>query len=236
MPVGSVVSKTNRTHGEFSEIVYYTHLKEYTGWAYTKYLEELWYEFPAAGVFNWSQTTSPVDAAQYIVWKNNVQYNLCGEGCVAYIFGETIESFLEKWEAKPVGNFSRIFKGGKATTTGIGDLRDMADVYGAETDSLRDLVYDSIYRGILISPNILKSLLDCWSIIIGCKISGVTGELRASGVPHWIVLTKVIPDGINNGMVEVYNPFPDRIQRYSWKEFLASIGTLYGIGIRRDRS
>lgn len=235
MPMGSRVYKTHQTQGEFSEVLFVTSTKEYMGWAYTKYLEELQYEFPVTGVFGASQTPNPVDAAQYIIWKNNVQYNLCGEGCVAFLFGETIETFLEKWEAKPVSYFHQVFQGGKARTTGIGDLMDMVDVYGAETQSLRNLIYDAVSNGSLISPGILRDLVDEWCVIVGCKISGVMGELKPSGIPHWIVLDRVIPDGINNGMVEIYNPFPDRVQRYSWKEFLASIGTPYGIGIKRVR-
>ena len=235
MPVGSRVYKTNRTHGVFSEVEFESSLRVYVGWAYTKYLEELSYEFPLAGVFTSSQTPNPVDAAQYIIWKNNVQYNLCGEGCVAFLFGETIETFLEKWEAKPVSYFQRVFQGGKAATTSVADLKDMVSVYGAETESIRDLVYDAVSNGSLISPGTLRDLADVWCLIMGCKISVVTGELKPNGVPHWIVLDKVIPDGINNGTVEIYNPFPDRVQRYSWKEFLSSIGTPYGIGIKRAR-
>lgn len=233
MPVGSKVQRTNQTQDGFSEVEYITNQRNYVGWVHTKYLEELQYEFPVVGVFGSSQTPNPVDAAQYIIWKNNIQYNLCGEGCVAFIFGETIETFLEKWEAKPISYFHRVFQGGKAATTGIADLRDMVNVYGAESIPLRDLNYDSISDGSLISPGILRDFVDKWCIIIGCKISSVTGELKSSGVPHWVVLDRVIPDGINNGIVEVYNPFPDRIQRYSWKEFLASIGTPYGLAIKR---
>jgi hypothetical protein len=37
-----------------------------------------------------------------------------------------------------------------------------------------------------------------------------------------VVLDKVIPDGINRGWVEIYNPFPNKRQMYSFNEFIKS--------------
>jgi len=228
LPQGSVVE--GERGGEYSQVSFITRNKNYSGTVYSNYLEELTYEFPENTVFSWSQTPYPYDAAQYILWKNNVQFNLCGEASICYIFGDTIENMLTKWEAKPVSVFQRIFHGGKANTTGINDLKDMVAIYGGETELLSNLLKDKSVP--ILSPRRLQSVVNKWRIVIACRISGATGELRASGIPHWVVLDKVIPDGINRGFVEIWNPFSGRGERYGWREFSESVYPPYGLAIK----
>lgn len=230
IPARSVL-ETDDVSGELSEVLFKTRTKDYVGLFYSEYLEPLNFIYPENIVPSQFQTAYPYDARQYIVWKNNVQYNLCGEFCVAYILGKSIDDLLKDWEAKPASLFSRVFKNGKSLPTGISDLMDMVSVYRGEYDGIGRL-RDPYGKYILLSPLRLKRHLKEWKLILGCKISSVTGELQASGIPHWITVTDVYPDGFG-GWVELYNPFPNQIERYSWREFLNSIGIPHGLFVKK---
>lgn len=232
LPVGSIVTK-GQTKGNMSEVEFITRSKIYVGWVYSIYLEELVYHYPENTVFT-QQTDYPYDAAQYIIWEGSVLFNLCGEACVAHIFKDTVENLLTAWKARPASLYNKIIHGGKSATTGIADLVDMVSVYNGETASIKISLYDPISRSALISPHRLKVLLEEYSLIVGCKISGSTGELKTSGIPHWITLENVVEDGINKGSVEIWNPFSGRTESYSWREFVASIYPIYGLLVKRD--
>ena len=60
-------------------------------------------------------------------------------------------------------------------------------------------------------------------VLAGVNISGRTGRLQPSGVAHWVVVTKITPQGNlvggNGGWVEIYNSFPNCWEEYSYREF-----------------
>lgn len=227
LPAGSVVDLTGNYYDGYSEVIFITRLKTWMGWVRKDYLEELVYEYPSENVFLSSvQTPYPYDAAQYIIAYNGTLYNLCGEGCVAWIFNNNIIEFLNAWQSRPVSFFNRIIYGGKSLPTGIGDLKNMVLTYGATTWDFSEKI-DTVSPG-----NLMRVLDEGYKLIIGCKISSIKGNLQGSGIPHWIVVTKVTPDGIDNGWVEIYNPYSDRRERYSWREFRNSIGNPYGIFVK----
>ncbi len=215
---------------ELTEELFKTRTKDYVGWIYSDYLEPLSFEFPENVVESESQTTYPYDAAQYIIWRKNIQYNLCGEFCVAHVFGKSIDEFLIDWESKSPVMFNRVFKSGWSQPTGVGELKDMVGVYEGDYKNLEDL-RDQHGKYIILSPMRLMVQLKDWKLILGCKISGASGELQPTGISHWVVVLKVIPDGFG-GWVEVYNPFPNRVERYSWRELIKSVGIPYGLFVR----
>ncbi len=59
-------------------------------------------------------------------------------------------------------------------------------------------------------------------LIAAIRIDSVAGNLGGGRVGHWVVLDKVFPEGINRGWVEIYNPFPNKRQEYSYSEFIKS--------------
>lgn len=226
LPVGSVVNLTGNYYDGYSEVTFITRLKTWTGWVRKEYLEEIVYEYPSENVFPVSaQTPYPYDAAQYIVAYGGTLYNLCGEGCVAWIFHNNIIEFLSAWQAKPVSFFNRIIYNGKSLTTSIADLKNMVTTYGEITWDFADKI-DTVSPG-----NFKKVLEDGYKCIVGCSISG-SGYLQSSGIRHWIVVSNVTPDGIDNGWVEIYNPFFDRKERYAWRNFKQSIGNPCGIFVK----
>jgi hypothetical protein len=243
LPLGALVSLTGRTEPgvtsgvlhEWVEVIYLAAAQRHIGWVYDGYLEPYTEEFPPHVVSIQSPTINPNDAAQYMVWRGKTQYNLCGELCVCYIAGDDIEAMLSKWEAKAISFYQRVFGSGMARGTNTAELDSMLSSYGYPTPSTRldTGLRDPLLGRPVVTPGRMAEMLSTHRAIVGVKISKSTGDLRTSGILHWVVIEDVTPDGINRGWVELYNPFPNRMQRYSWTEFVASMGAPYGIWVRR---
>ena len=224
---------------DYTEVIYSDGVKEAQGWIYSGYIENCFDEFAGDVVKIRNATRNPHDGAQYLVWRGNVQYNLCGELCVAYCAGWDLdlEAFLDAWSIKAISAFQRIFYGNKSRGTGLEDLDSMFSVFeGYSLPALRLSTYffDDVARLTLVTPGKIAALLSSHKMIISVRIDSRFGNLQSSGILHWVVVEKVIPDGIGRGYVEIYNPFPNRRQRYSWNEFMASAGTVYGIAVQRN--
>jgi hypothetical protein len=168
------------------------------------------------------QTPAKNDAEQYVVWKGLKQYNLCGQLCVAYLLGLPLSQVLEVWEAKQPSFFKRVFGSGVARGTGDGELLDMLTIFGEVATR---------YTAKSYTPHALKELAG--GVIAGVKIDTGTGRLRGQGAGHWVVVTDVSEERTGYGLVWIYNPFPNRIEVYSWNEFVASARTPYGVTIAR---
>jgi hypothetical protein len=59
-------------------------------------------------------------------------------------------------------------------------------------------------------------------------------DMRGSGALHWVVVDRIVADGVNRGFMELYNPAPNRVQLYSWDEFIKSAGSPYGLWVPRQ--
>jgi hypothetical protein len=247
LPKGAIVKPTGRESMMFylgkriayREIVYFDGTKEHQGWVYSGYLESYFEEFPTDVVKIRNATPYPNDGAQYLTYRGNVQYNLCGEMCVCHCAGWDldVESFLDAWATKALSVFQRIFLGNKSRGTGLVDLDSMFSVFeGYTTPALRlgNYFYDDVAKLTLITPGKMAGLLQSHKVIMSVRIDPRFGNLQVSGVLHWVVVHNVIPDGIGRGFVELYNPFPNRRQRYSWQEFMASAGVPYGVAVERN--
>lgn len=209
--------------GDYVRAAFPTASKVLTGWVY-RFSVEILDETPVVYLGD-MQTANIQDAAQYIVYKKNVQYNLCGELAVCSIMGIGLKQFLETWEARPTSFFNRVFRNGKASTTGVSDLTDMLFPYPCQTRNLRDALTDAYWKSVIISP----ARLEHWthqgfSVIAGVRIETIGGELRPGGVPHWIVVNGVAPYGVNRADVVYYNPFTNHDEQCSWRELVSSIG------------
>jgi hypothetical protein len=51
---------------------------------------------------------------------------------------------------------------------------------------------------------------------------GRNAPVIEKGIAHWVTVDKLTPNGINAGRVEIYNPFPNKRQEYSFNEFIKS--------------
>jgi hypothetical protein len=233
LPVGAVVNDLNEKEGDFCKVLYVAS-KPYTGWMNSRYMEAVC-EIMPVGVVDMGhlQTINEQDAAQYVVWMDNVQYNLCGEMCICYAFDEPLLGLLDSWRAKSTGAFNRVFLGGKSRPTGVNDLQEMASLYSAEFMPLRMVMTDNLTRQILFTPGRLANCItDGYMPVVGVKIEGVRGELRSTGIPHWVAVKSVAPTGVNKGLVTIYNPFGNQIEQYDWHCFSQSVGVPFGLLVR----
>lgn len=217
-------------------LVSYDAAKAYRGWVYEALLEAYEEEFPANVVEIENDTPSPTDAAQYMIWKGQTQYNMCGELCVSYCHGAPLHILLTEWEAKKPTWYQRVFgSGGRARSTGLDELDSMLAVFGYETPSTRlsSALTDAVLRRPLVTPARMARLLKTHRIIVGVKIDAASGNLRGGGIGHWVTLESITPDGINRGWATLYNPFPNRMQRYSWDELVKSMSSPSGLLVKR---
>ena len=77
-------------------------------------------------------------------------------------------------------------------------------------------------------PEQLAALMRDYDIISSVRMNKITGRLDKTGVLHWIVPVSIWLDRFGYGTIDIYNPFPNRVERYSWAEFVSSAGWVYG--------
>lgn len=178
-----------------------------------------------------SATPETSDAKQYIIRHKRKQYNLCGEFCVAYVVQDeahtdNIDDFLNYWEVKEPKWYASAFPKGLGRTTGIYDLEKMLSSYGVVTPCHRFYIPKPTAR------NVEEKLVD-FQAIIGVQID-YTGYLVAKGIPHWVVLDRINVIDDLHAICDVYNPYTNAIEPYTWKEVMTSTGAYkQGIWINR---
>lgn len=205
------------------------------GWVYEGFLEDYIEGYPRDCVQIDSQTPNPMDAEQYLTLFGVQQVNMCGELCAAFLLQVPFADFIAKWQRSSPTVVQRIFNlagSRRAGGTSDADLRFMLNAMNAYEKAsvpLTQALRDPILNRSRYTVAGLQSLQG--RAICSVHIDSVTGRLRGGGVLHWVVITKVNPERAGYGTVELYNPFPNRIEIYSWKEFLTSAGEPYGVVI-----
>lgn len=207
--------------------------RAYIGWTYAGWLEPV---APPAPVDPQNEvvpipaslrTPDPFDAQQYLVVDGKTAHNLCGHFCAAYLGNDAIDVFLDK--ARRFAHPEWLAGVKKDRGLGISAMAEMiTGVYNFPVLRFAEALEDSIV-GVLVSPGKLRALLeDGWRLIAGVRIDR-NGKLISGGrIGHWVVLTAVQPYGINEGGVEIYNPFPNRMQRLRYSEFIRSMRAFEG--------
>jgi hypothetical protein len=210
---------------------------EIKGWVEDVYLEEL-HEDPASQGFEVvipNPTVDSTDGAQYLKWEKSRHVNMCGELCVAFIGGDDIETFLTKW--KQMDRSLYRFAVPQDDPTGPDLVDNMLKVYGYQGPNTRfkDGIEDS-HIGSRMSPGRFQGRLATQYLIAGVRIDKFAGNVGEGSVGHWVVLDKVSPAGVDRGWVEIYNPFPNKRQTYSYSEFIQSCEAGDWTGIWVDRT
>ena len=206
------------------------------GWVYAGYLEEYHEEFTTGLVKIQNATPKPNDAAQYVIWMGNVQYNLCGHLSVSYCAGwdADINDFLNLLKEKKLSFVSRVFPSWRSRGTNTADLDIMLSLfdYTLPSQTIGAALFDRVAGRMLLTPGRMANILKDNRVIYSVQIDAQTGYLKNSGVLHWVVLEEVIPDEFK-GMVKLYNPFTNKLEHYEWNQLVASGGTPYGIVVPR---
>jgi len=212
-----IVTASGEIDNGFEQVYYGGDL----GWVLSKYLENYDQVLPKDCVdMGDLQTPDENDAQQYIVWNGVKQVNMCGEMCVAFLLNLPLETVLENWRAGSLPFYKRIFGGGRATGTSAEDLMILLALYGKESVLLSKIL-----------PQYTPELLRPLTCITSCRMDTVTGRLNGGGVGHWVVPVTIHAERCGYGYVEIYNPYPNRIEVYSWPEYLASCRQPYGTNL-----
>lgn len=167
-------------------------------------------------------------ARQYINVENRKLTNLCGEFSVAFIVKDSIDNMLARWKEVQPWLYSDIILNNRGTD--IQNLVTILRAYGYNTPGdLTGFVQVS-------SPRRLAQMLEThlWLAGVGIETSN-GGRLKCDGrVRHWVVVDKFTPERKYGGWIELYNPFMNRWEEYSFKEFKESAGTFSGLWVKRN--
>ncbi len=214
--------ETKNVNGVLLERVIFTDTEDHEGWVDVEKVEDYTenYDFDCVDVKD-IQTHTLRDAEQYVIWEkvsSQTQYNMCGEMCICYLLEKKLSEMLDEWQQTEPSFWKKIFgSGGVARGTYAEELVKIFALSGKEAETLAK------YKA--YTPDLLTKLINA---IVGVSISTVTGRLKGGPSNHWVVVTDVLNERFGYGLVYVYNPFPNRIEVYSYAEFLASAKVPYG--------
>jgi hypothetical protein len=225
----TIVEATGEKKDPYEEVRYMTETGTIVGWVYSADLEDYIEKYPRDCVKIYNQTTNPNDFEQYFVLNGIKQVNACGELCVCYILGISLQEMLENWQVKAPTFWKTIFGGGRARGTGSGELSQMFDIFAQPSMQLTTALFEPHIKRSRYTIKGMQRLLTSGFVIASVNMDGASGWLRGSGVLHWVVVTKVIAERNGLGFVEVYNPAMNRIEYYSWQEFINSARQPYGV-------
>lgn len=238
---------TDKAGKLWSEVVYKNEKgEELKGWVMDGFLEDVVENPNLAGnvvpVPEKYSTPDPTDPAQYIMWDSNsvIKTNMCGEFCVAFIGGEDIETFLKRWEQDDQVYYPWAIKGNKNKALLNFHIDRMLEVYGYpnhNTPFKLGLTDPGI--NFVPTPGRFKKMLETCYLVTNVRIDS-SGKLvskeEGQGVGHWVVLDKITPYGVNRGRVEIYNPYYNRMEEYSFADFIRSCAPTYnGRWVSRTR-
>jgi hypothetical protein len=213
-----------------------------TGWINDAYLDDYIEQFPNPEVVIPNPTPETDDAPQYMLVEGKKKYNMCGELCIAFIAGEDIDSTLAKWKTQSPTFYNNILLGDRDKPTGPEDLKSILNAYGYSTDNGQMVSFsvgltDPII-GFQPSQGRIQKMLETHFLIVLVTINsygklitkpeetqskhGKNRPVVEKGIAHWIAVDKLTPNGVNAGRVEIYNPFPNKRQEYSFNEFIKS--------------
>ncbi|MBI5295488.1 MAG: hypothetical protein HY869_08425 [Chloroflexi bacterium] len=213
-----------------------------TGWVNDAYLEDYIEPFPNTEVVIPNPTPELNDAPQYMLVGGKQKFNMCGELCVAFIVGEDIDMLLAKWKAAAPGFYNNILAGDRDKPTGPEDIRSILTAYEYSTDngqlvSFKAGLTDPLVgfeptqgrMGRMLETHFLVALvtINSYGRLIrkpddSSTKRGKNRPVVEKGIGHWVVVDKITPNGRNAGRVELYNPFHNRRQEYSFNEFYKS--------------
>lgn len=209
---------------------------ETIGWVYEGSLEPYVNPFRRDVVKVRNATVSQTDAAQYLVWRGNVQYNLCGFFCAAYCAGweGDIEDVLDLLVREKPTLMARVFPKWSGRGTSDYDLDVMLSALDFETPvkKIGAVLYDRILERTVLTPARMQTVLDGNRVIYSVRLDKRSGRLSRSGILHWVVIEDVVPSEFG-GVVDVYNPFGNKREAYEWEQVVESGGVPYGVVVPR---
>lgn len=229
--VNVIVETEGNTHAGFLEVFH----NGKRGWIAETLAEPYNQGLPKDCIKIDNQTPDLKDFEQYFLFRGLKQVNACGELCICFALGLTMADFMNTWEVTSPKLFKQIMGTAmRMSGTYKTDLAQMCEAYAVDTEYLETMTLDPYLKRSRYTPGLLQYLAEKGYPIVGCKMDANTGRLRGSGIGHWVLITKVIPERNGYGIVELYNPAPNRIEQYSWQEFIATAPQPTGIWIPKE--
>ena len=171
------------------------------------------------------------NAPQYInvlnaIGKNKVNYNLCGQFCVAAVCGVDVIPLLKKWYQTGLARARAVLENDRGTV--IYDLQNMLSLYNIKSELFRP--EPSIAPA---TPQYLEKMFKSGKF--GILGTGITpkGEISMNAsIRHWIVITDIVRMG-NGGWVRIYNGYFNREEVYPYRN-LFDVGISSSLGLWVD--
>lgn len=215
----------------YEMVNYRTDRKTFTGWIYCGWLEEYIESLPKNCIEIPDQTPDPRDAEQFFLWLGIRQVNICGEACAAFLLGISLQELLEHWRDQKPSVWRSVFSGSFFRGTSDMEVIGIFEMYAQSATRLTDALRDPLQHRTRYTVRGLQRLISTGDVIASVRIDRA-GRLQPSGTLHWVVITGVDPERAGYGWVELYNPYPNRIERYSWNEFISSARVPYGVYVK----
>ena len=213
LPLNTVVTAIDENIENGLQLIEYG---KYRGWVELDYLEPYVEQLEKDCVdLSDLQTPSDTDAQQYVIVDGKRVVNACGMISIAYVAGISLSDVIQIWKSENAGHYRIVDRGNWLTSAE--DLMTILATLGRKSDRLRMKRY---------TPSNLGQ-----RDIVAVTMNSNTGRLHTSGVRHWVVPVSVFPDRLGYGTIDIYNPFPNRIERYSWREFMQSAVLVSGVRV-----
>jgi len=68
------------------------------------------------------------------------------------------------------------------------------------------------------------AMLEKYQLIVGVSIDH-TGYLVGQGIRHWEVIERILVIDDHHAICDLYNPFMNAMEPYSWRELMNSMGS-----------
>lgn len=247
------------------QVLYKTIKGTQTGWVRSDLFDEYVEDFPNPEVeipqlpgdptdpFPYA-TSDPNDAAQYMVLGKDkfgrelTKVNMCGELCVSFMAELGIKEFIKKWASHPDNLFQWARGATSDKTTGLSTIMNMLEALGmtAANGSVIDFTASltgPIFQDKSLSPGKFQKFLQTHTLLANVVVERYTGRLipndatKQNWINHWVVVDKVTPNATDGGRVQIYNPYQNRRQEYSYEQFIRSFGgaTFTGAWVKRKQ-
>ena len=170
------------------------------------------------------------NAPQYINVQNatgrkKVNYNLCGQFCVASVCGVDVIPLVQKWYQSSKRGKS-VIDGDRGTL--IYDLQEMLGLFDVKSETFRP--EPSVAPA---TPGYLEMMLKTGKkAIIGVGLTRKGEAAYNASIRHWLVITDIVRMG-NGGWVRVYNSYFNQEEVYPYQRIF-NTGVATGIGLWVD--
>jgi len=170
-------------------------------------------------------------APQYInirnaIGKSRVNYNLCGQFCVAALCGVDVIPMLKKWYDTGLARAKTVLEFDRGTV--IYDLQNILSLYNIKSE-----IFQAEPSVAPVTPAYLeRNLKSGKKAIIGIGLNG-RGEASITGtIRHWLVLEDIVRMG-SSGWIRVYNSYYNQEEVYPYRS-LFDPGISSGLGLWVD--